>query len=149
MDTFETNLNNMLVSTFNYILRFEEISLKAVSNGAVTVTDAHVLEAIGRKNGGATISQIAKAMSFSLPSATVAVKKLQSKGFIIKSSCEQDARRFIVSLTNKGKQINRVHNLFHKKMVRNISKIFSNSEKEILLSAIDKLNDFFKKKVSA
>lgn len=147
MDTFETSLNSMLVDTFNYILRYEEITLRSILNSPVTAAEAHVLEAIGKQENGAIVSEIAAALRIALPTATVAVKKLESKGFVTKTSCAEDARRFIVSLTENGKWINRAHQMFHRKMVRNISREFSDSEKDVLLSAMQKLSVFFKEKV--
>jgi len=149
MNTFETSLNSLLVDTFNYILRYEEIALKAILNSPVTVTEAHALEAVGKQSGGVTVSEIAAALNIAFPTATVAVKKLEHKGFVTKSSCSEDARRFIVTLTDKGKWINKAHELFHRKMVNNISREFSDSEQDILLRAVQKLSAFFKEKVEA
>ena len=147
MDAFETSLNSLLVDTFNYILRYEETALKAILNSPVTVTEAHVLEAVGKQSDGATVSEIAAALYIALPTATVAVKKLESKGFVTKTSCSADARRFIVNLTDKGKWINKAHELFHRRMVKNISREFSDAEKNVLLCAVQKLSAFFKEKV--
>jgi DNA-binding MarR family transcriptional regulator len=79
----------------------------------------------------------------------VAVKKLESKGFIKKVPCQKDGRRTIISLTDMGKQIEKAHHIFHRKMVKNISGQFSEKEKEILLKAVKMLNEFFRVKVEA
>lgn len=147
MKEFESNLNELLVKIFNYISRFEEQSLKAISKTSVTVTEAHILEIIGSKNQ--TVSNIAAEMNIAVPTATIAVKKLERKGFITKTACSSDARSFIICLTEEGKRINRAHNLFHKKMVRNVSRGLTDAEKDVLLSAIKKLKVFFKEKVEA
>lgn len=147
MNEYEARLNELLVKIFNYISRFEELSLKAISKTSVTVTEAHMLEIIGNKSR--SVSQIASAMSIAVPTATVAVKKLESKGYITKTACTSDARRFIIELTAEGKRINRAHNLFHKKMVHNVSCGLTEAEKDALLSAIKKLSDFFREKVEA
>jgi DNA-binding MarR family transcriptional regulator len=109
-----------------------------------------MIEAVGRQEKNeATVSKIASLLGIAMPTVTVAVKKLESKGFIKKVPCERDARRAIISLTDLGRKIDKVHRLFHEKMVRNISGQFLDSEKDILLRAMEKLSEFFREKVEA
>ena len=148
MNDFEKNLNDVLVDTFNYILKYEEDSLKTILNIPITITEAHMIEAVAKQEKGeATVSKIAIHLGIAMPTVTVAVKKLERKGFIKKSPCEKDARRAIISLTDLGRKIDKVHRLFHEKMVRNISGQFLDSEKDVLLRAIEKLSYFFREKV--
>jgi len=150
MNDFEKSLNNVLVETFNSILKFEESSLKKIVSVPVTITEAHMIEAIGtQENKEATVSEIASMMNISMPTATVAVKKLESKGFILKAPCIKDGRRAIISLTEMGKKIDKAHSLFHTKMVRNISNQFQGAEKDVLYRAITKLSEFFREKAEA
>ena len=150
MDTFEKSLNTVLVDTFNLILKFEEVSLKKVVSVPVTITEAHIIESIGMcENGESTVSEIAFLLSISMPTATVAVKKLESKGFIIKTPCAKDKRRTIISLTDTGKKIDRAHGLFHRRMVKNISSQFPDAEKDILFRAVTRLHNFFRERVEA
>jgi len=150
MDDFENSLNNVLVDTFNMILEYEENSIKNISSVPVTITEAHLIEAIGeQENKTATVSEIASILRISMPTATVAVKKLESKGFITKQPCTKDGRRTIISLTDAGKKIEKAHNLFHRKMVKNISSQFEESEKETLFRAVTKLSAFFKEQIEA
>jgi len=150
MDDFENSLNNVLVETFNSILKFEESSLKNIVSVPVTITEAHMIEVIGTlEKKEATVSEIASVLNVSMPTATVAVKKLESKGFITKVPCVKDGRRAIINLTELGKKIYKAHNLFHKRMVRNISRQFQETEKEVLYRAVTKLNEFFREKAEA
>ncbi len=146
MNDFEKNLNNILVNTFNNILKYEETSLKTIASTPVTVTEAHIIESISKREGSSTVSDIASDMGIAPPTATVAVKKLENKGFVTKVPFSEDGRRFIISLTEKGERVDRAHSIFHRKMVQNISREFSNTEKEVLLSSIKKLDEFFKEK---
>ena len=93
-----------------------------------------------------TVSEIASALGLSVPTITVALQKLEKKDFITKTPSSDDARRFLIGLTKNGKKIYRVHDLFHRKMVEEITKNLSDTEKEALLSGVKKLNDFFGKK---
>ena len=150
MDAFESNLNDVLVDTFNLILKYEELSLKKAINAPITISEAHIIEAVGKQSGKeATVSELASFLNISSPTVTVAVKKLEQKGFIKKTPCEKDGRRTIISLTDMGGRIERIHRLFHVKMVKKLSDRFPEEEKEVLLRAINTLRDFFKVKVEA
>ena len=146
MNDFEKSLNNILVNTFNNILKYEEQSLKSISG--ITVSEAHIIEAISNHKV-ASVSEIATSLDIAVPTATVAIKKLEKKGFIIKVPCKKDGRRTLISLTELGRKIDHAHNIFHRKMVTNVSKNFNSSEKKLLLNVIAKLNEFFQKKVEA
>ncbi|MDR0490197.1 MAG: MarR family winged helix-turn-helix transcriptional regulator [Oscillospiraceae bacterium] len=150
MDDFEKNLNHVLVETFNYILKYEETSLKKVLDVPVTITETHIIEAVAKQDGNeTTVSKIAALLNIAMPTATVAVKKMESKGFISKGPCKSDGRRTIVSLTETGRKIEKAHSLFHMQMVRNISKQFADAEKDVLLKVVTMLKEYFKIKVEA
>ena len=87
MDDFETNLNTALVDTFNNILKYEETSLKNIMDVPITITEAHMIEAVGKYKSEATVSKIASLLGVTMPTATVAVKKLERKGFLKKDPC--------------------------------------------------------------
>ncbi|HQQ89747.1 MAG TPA: MarR family transcriptional regulator [Oscillospiraceae bacterium] len=147
MTEFEENLNGLLVDTFNSILKYEETALKSITGSGVTVTEAHILEAIAKNNEHNTVGEIASSLGVAAPTITVAVKKLEKKGLVSKVPCPEDGRRMRVGLTDLGKRINRAHSIFHKKMVMDIDRDFSEEEKVVLLSAVKKLSLFFKEKV--
>ncbi|MGI6166966.1 MAG: MarR family winged helix-turn-helix transcriptional regulator [Eubacteriales bacterium] len=149
MDEFEKCLNDILVDTFNHILKYEETSLKTITDMPVTLAEAHMIEAISKRGGQSTVSEIASDLNIKPPTATVAVKKLEKKGLVVKMPFSKDGRRFIISLTKKGEKVNRAHSIFHRRMIRGISRGFTDAEKNILLSAAQKLGDFFRKKVKA
>ena len=147
MTEFEENLNGLLVDTFNSILKYEETALKSITGSGVTVTEAHILEAIAKNSEHNTVGEIAFSLGVAAPTITVAVKKLEKKGLVSKVPCPEDGRRMRVGLTDLGKRINRAHSIFHKKMVMDIDRDFSEEEKVVLLSAVKKLSLFFKEKV--
>jgi len=147
VNEFEEKLNDLLTDVFNQILRFEEDSIKSAFGTSVTVTEAHILDVIGKQKEKITVSEIASILNITVPTITVALKKLEKKGFISKTPSADDGRRFMIGLTKTGEKVYRAHDLFHKKMVRDISRNLSETEKDALLSAVNKLLDFFRKKV--
>lgn len=149
MDEFETSLNNTLIDIFNTILKYEETSLKKISKTPVTISEAHIIEAIAKLGNNAAVSKIASVLNIAKPTATIAVQKLERKGFLMKTPCAEDGRRTIVCLTDAGKKFDKAHGYFHSKMVKNISSQLLDSEKEILIAATSKLRQFFKDKIEA
>ncbi|HHX72931.1 MAG TPA: MarR family transcriptional regulator [Clostridiales bacterium] len=145
MDAFATELNTLLVETYHLIERVEENSVKKMRDGNLSINEVHVLEAVGKTGEPRTISELAADLDISLPSATVAVNKLVSKGFLEKQRGEVDGRQVLISLTKEGKTIDRVHRFFHEQMVKKVASELSDEEKQVLLRAIRNLNRFFEK----
>jgi len=150
LDDFEKKLNDLLAGIFNSILRYEETAIKNELNTLVTIAEAHMIDAVSKQEDKEiSVSNLASLLNLAVPTVTVAVKKLENKGFIKKIPCDKDGRRMIISLTDAGKRIERAHHVFHAKMVRNISRQFIESEKEQLLKVITALMEFFKEKAEA
>ena len=141
MDPFSHNLNELLVSTYREITRIEELVLRRLSKNTLSITELHMLDVIGRT--GCTVTDIAQSMGISMPSATIAVKKLEKKGFVTKERDPEDARRVCIRLTLEGRKAEAAHHWFHRQMVHNIGKSFAPEERDLLLKVIRDLNDFF------
>ena len=143
MDNFEIQLNDILVDLFNRMLRVEERALRSVFGPEVTATEAHILDVIGSRTDRMYVSEIAEALQITVPTMTVALKRLVDKGFVIKTASVADGRRFWVSLTRQGEKIFEVHRMFHKKMIEAATAGLSDMEKAALLSCTKKLRNFF------
>lgn len=138
----------MLVDTFWTILKVEEQTIQDSSKIDLTINEMHVIEAIGKDgNQGITIGYLADELYITRPSVTVAVNKLERKGYVKKIKSEQDGRKVMATLTKKGLKMDAIHRYFHENMVRNIGKEFTPEEKEVLIKAIGKLNVFFRSKL--
>ena len=81
-----------------------------------------------------------------LPTVTVAVKRLEKKGYVVKRRDEYDGRVQRVELTPRGRKMDAAHKYFHQNMVRSITRSMSETEVEQLVQALGKLNDFFERK---
>ncbi len=149
MDSFSSQLNGILVDTFNNILKFEEDLLKQSTNIDLSINEMHLIEHVGKnKNDGRTISDLAQSLNITLPSVTVAINKLVKKGYVKKEKSNTDGRVVYVRLTDKGLRIDKIHQYFHVKMVKEIAKEMTDEEKESLIHGMEKLNGFFRKKLS-
>lgn len=142
---FDDLLNELLTDTFNVILKSEEKGLRQYGI-SLSVNEFHLIEAIAR-NGPeqSTVSSLAAVLGLSLPSVTIAVKKLEKKGLVEKARSAADARSAHIGLTEKGAETDSHHKKFHKHMVQGITAQMTEEEKELLYKIILKLNNYFKK----
>jgi DNA-binding MarR family transcriptional regulator len=149
MDEFADALNEILVKAYHSILRLEEESLKIISDTSLSISEMHLIECIGKgKEEGANISKIASVLCVTRPSATIAVNKLEKKGYVKKASCQDDGRVVYVILTDKGHEINDIHKQYHRDMVDAVSKELSENERRYIIDVIHRLNEYFKKSVN-
>lgn len=147
LDSFEKELNDLLVDTFRSILKVEEDTLKSTKID-LSISELHLLEAVGKnREQGRTISELAQELDITLPSVTVAINKLLKKGYVRKEKSGDDARMVYVVLTKQGSKVDHAHRYFHRQMVRQVSSEFSEEEKRILAKGVSRLDAFFKMKI--
>ncbi|HAG56450.1 MAG TPA: MarR family transcriptional regulator [Ruminococcaceae bacterium] len=145
MDAFSTALNEVLVDTYHNILRVEEKALKKSGRIHLSIKEMHLLEAVGKGDEqGRTVSEIADAMNITRPTATVAINKLEKRGYLEKQPDDEDGRTVRITLTRSGKRIDHFHRLYHYNMVTKISESLTDEEKASLFQGIQKLNEFLK-----
>lgn len=148
MDLFSRELNELLSDTFHSILKIEEQAVKQSEQSNLTINELHLLQSVSRDpERGITISDIASEQCISVPSVTIAINKLEKKGYVEKCRCENDARRVYVKLTTLGRKVNNGHQYFHENMVRNVAAGMTDEEKAVLVKGIMKLNEFFTKRL--
>ncbi|EET95269.1 regulatory protein [Enterococcus faecalis T2] len=144
MHRMEPNLetvNDYLVSVFNDILTIEESELKKSQFNDLSITEMHTIEAIGMYKKK-TSSEVAKELSITVGTLTVAINNLVKKGYVERLRSEDDRRVVKLGLTKKGKLLFRVHQHFHREMVKNILKGMEQEEEQALLRALKNLHDF-------
>ena len=150
MQQFTEVLNDLLVSVFHTILRVEEEYLQKGKGIGLTIREMHMIEYIGETGQkGRTLSEIAAFLKVARPSITVAVKKLEGKGLLIKNGSAQDGRVIRVTLTREGRKVYLQHMRFHQLMVQNLEEGLTEDEKSILTRAIAKIDKFFEKSIEA
>ncbi|HIS02674.1 MAG TPA: MarR family transcriptional regulator [Candidatus Pullichristensenella avicola] len=146
MDPFLATLNEMFTTTYRSVLKVEEVMLRHLSNNSLTISEMHMLESVGRHGGEAAITDIAQDLEITPPSVTMAVKRLEKKGYITKDRSSQDGRRVRVRLTGDGRRAETAHRYFHRQMVRAVAGDLSQAEKDALLSGLQKMNEFMRQK---
>ncbi len=148
MSEFANHLNSILVETYHNIVRVEEDFLRNNHKINLSIREMHLVEYVGMdKENGKTISEIAEYLKVAKPSVTVAVMKLVKKGYLIKEGSDSDGRVVRVMLTKAGRVVEAYHHMYHIGMVQEIEKGFDDEEQEVLIHAIKKLNEFFKRSI--
>jgi len=110
-------VNDYLVSVFNDILTIEESELKKSQFKDLSITEMTL---------------------------TTAINKLVKKDYVERIRSEDDRRVVKLGLTKKGKLLYRVHQHFHREMVKNILDGMATDEQQALLAALKNLHDFLR-----
>ena len=141
----EAVLNELLVELFNDILEIEQ---NAIRNGGISdlsITEVHTIEAIGMYTAR-TRSEVAADLRITVGTLTTAINKLIKKGYVERKRIEEDRRVVLIQLTKQGKVAYRVHEKFHRDLIKTTIEGLDETEEGILMTSLDKLNKFFKEK---
>ena len=136
-------LIEVLVRLFRDIMDIEEKAIITPEFKDITNNDMHVIEAIGMgtpKN----MSSIAKELSVTVGTLTIAMNSLVKKGYVSRVRSAQDKRVVLLSLTDKGLSAYEKHAAFHQKMVSTVMEGLDGQEMEVLAHALEKLRGYFK-----
>ena len=142
MDIFES-LNSVLKTLFNDIMNIEERVLITEEFKDISVTDMHIIEAIGIKEPR-TMTTISKSLGVTMGTLTVGINGLVKKGYVTRSRGEKDRRIVYASLTEKGLKAYEHHMNFHKDMIEFITRDLSKDEAETLIKTFTRLEEYFR-----
>ena len=111
---------NTVIEDFTKL--FYETESLALKQGikCLTTTELHVIEAIG--NQSLSMNNLSDKLGITMGTATVAINKLSTKGFISRKRSDDDRRKVFVSLSKKGDNALTYHNNFHKMIISSITK---------------------------
>lgn len=135
-------VNELLVETFNSILRVEEAALQNRLTAGLTISEIHTIHAIGMYEAS-PMNVIASRLDVTLASCTTAVSKLVEKGYAERKRSEADRRQVLVSLTKSGRKAYRAHELFHREMVDSALEDLTPEEEEVFARGMLKVKEFF------
>lgn len=136
-------INYLLVEIYNDIMKIEEYSLKKGEFSDLSITEIHTIEAVGMYSFR-TMSEISSDLEITMGTLTTAVDKLVKKGYMERNRSDIDRRIVNISLTKRGKLAYRIHEKFHRDMVKGIVDDFTEDEEEVLTVALRKLNTYLK-----
>ena len=138
-------LNTLLVDLFNDILKIEASVLKEGEFNDLSVTEMHIIEAIGLDRE-MTMTEVARDLEITVGTLTTAINRLIKKEYVERRRIEEDRRVVLVMLTDKGKEVFKYHEEFHNDMVKCTIDSFSKEEEIVLVSALKRVSEFFEEK---
>ncbi|MGT2803230.1 DNA-binding transcriptional regulator, MarR family [Streptococcus henryi] len=139
-------INEYLVDIFNRVVVIEEMSLKSSQFNDVSIKEMHTIEIIGRGTN-VTPSDIARELMLTLGTVTTSLNKLEAKGYIERTRSKHDRRVVHLTLTKKGRLLNRLHSKFHKSMVNHIVEGMPEEDVEVLKRGLSNLHKFLEELV--
>ena len=134
--------HDILVNLFQEIMDIEEKALITAEFKNISVNDMHIIEAIGTgepKN----MSSVAKLMSVTVGTLTIAINNLVKKGYVSRVRSEEDRRVVLILLTEKGKRAYQPHREFHDGMVKALVEGLDEGQQKILVKSLLNLRTFF------
>lgn len=134
-------INHYLVSIFNEVLDIEEDALKGSEFSDISISEMHTIEAIDLY-AEHTSSEVAKKLAITAGTLSVAIRSLVNKGYVVRQRMEDDRRVVKLGLTKKGKLVYRLHNKFHREMVKRTIEGMEEDEVEVLLKGLKNLHGF-------
>ena len=143
MDTY-TTLNDALVNLFRDVMDLEEKALISQEYQDLTNNDMHVIQAIGTEEPK-NMSTIAKELSVTVGTLTIAMNSLVKKGYVIRERGKEDRRVVYISLSEKGLRAYRHHEEFHRQMIEAVLENLTEDETESLVKALAKLERWFRR----
>lgn len=143
MDIY-ARLNDVLVNLFRDIMTLEERAIITPEYQDITNNDMHVIEAIGMEQPK-NMSTIAKALSVTVGTLTIAMNSLVKKGYVVRERGVEDRRVVYISLSERGRKAYLHHQEFHRRLIDSILEDLTADETESLVKALAKLESWFRR----
>ena len=141
MNVDDAKINEYLTAIFNNVLIIEESSLRSSRFSDVTIKEMHTIDVIGEKKG-ATPTDVARALMVTLGTVTTSLNNLERKGYIERVRSTKDRRVVHLYLTKKGRLVYRLHQRFHRAMVRQITEGMDEEEYKVMKKGLLNLYNF-------
>lgn len=135
-------LNELLVDMFNHILVLEQKNLQD-KGVKLSMSEVHTLENI-KKSESKTMSDVAKRSLVTQGTLTVAVNRLQEKGYILRERDIVDRRIVRLNLTPKALKVLEIHDQFHKEMIDSFIKDLQVDQDQALINSLSRIMDYFR-----
>lgn len=139
----------LMLQIFNMVVKTEETALKEAANSHnLSVAEMHTLVAVG-KHDPDTMTNIASKLLINVSTLSIAINKLEKKGYVERIRTEEDRRVVRIKLTNKGRKALEAHEKFYFDMVEEACGDMDEQEKRIFIQSLENMSEFFMKKLSS
>ncbi|CQR24278.1 transcriptional regulator [Streptococcus varani] len=137
----DRKINEYLTAIFNNVLIIEEASLRSSQFSDVSIKEMHTIDVVG-DNKDATPTDVARTLMVTLGTVTTSLNNLERKGYIERVRSTKDRRVVHLYLTKKGRLIYRLHQRFHRAMVRQITEGMDETEFQVMKKGLLNLYHF-------
>lgn len=135
-------MKTQLMRIYLLAAKSEDFALKTLTTGSdLSAAEMHTLVVIGRSTLK-TMSEIAQELLINVSTLSIAINKLEKKGYVRRIKNESDRRVVRIVLSEKGKRALSEHENFYYDIIREISSDMSEPEKREyirMLSGVEKL----------
>jgi Transcriptional regulators len=135
-------LNELLVDLFNFILYIQEKYMKE-KGVPLTMYEVHLLENVSKIENN-TIGNIADAMLVTKGTLSVNASRLIKKGYLTKYVDKEDRRVVRVEITDKARDILKIHDEFHENLIDRALEDLNLSDNEVLNKSFESILTYFK-----
>ncbi len=135
------DVNTLFFGLYNDIQRAEDEAQKKGVFKDLSLAEIHTIEAIGMY-GEKSMSEVSQKLDVTMGTLTVSIKNLVAKGYVDRKRSETDRRHVLVSLTNIGRLMYRVHQKFHLEMIKAAVVGLSEYEAEVAKNVLERINGF-------
>ncbi len=148
MDALGNELNRLLVDTYRAAGKIEQIMLEDLSDGKLSLSEMRAIECVGSgRHRGRTVTEISQDLDITLPSVTAMIKRLETKGYVVKQRAASDGRQVNVRLTDAGYHAYVGYLFVQRKMINAVRGSIQDEDVAVLLRSLKGLNGFFSQKM--
>lgn len=130
-------LNETLVEFFD---RFTSWESSVIESENMKISDAHAIEILGHY-GRMNMKKLAGRLGITTGTTTIAVDRLERKGFARRVRAEHDRRSYIIELTEEGTMAYEEHHRHHLNLASEIASILGEEDTQAFIGILQKINE--------
>ena len=148
MDALGNELNRLLVGTYRTAGKIEQIMLEDLSGGKLSLSEMRAIECVGNgRQKGRTVTEISQELDITPPSVTAMMKRLETKGYVVRQRGTADGRQVHIRLTDAGNHAYIGYLFVQRRMINAVRESLRGADVPVLLRSLNSLNDFFSEKL--
>ncbi len=132
-------LNQTLTEFYDKMSSWEQ---SVVKETGYSLAQIHTIEVLGI-HGDLRMKELATKLGITTGTLTVQIEKLVNARLIARCAHPTDRRAIVVTLTEEGKVIHRLHNQLHLDLVNDLLRHVDSDQEKVLLECLEKMNQEF------
>lgn len=132
-------LSKTIISFYEKLYTWEE---GVVKDSGLTTAQNHAIEIVGHE-GAIKMVSLAEKLGVTTGTLTVAIDRLEEKELLRRVPHKSDRRSYLIELTEKGREVFKMHHSHHLNLTREMVTDFSEREQADLYKALKKMMKHF------